>query len=84
MGFVTITHFLAMKLMVQKEFGNWGYFIAKNFVLNKSPYSNREKFLFFTLNLARAALRRPFGEFDICPLAFEGYYKLIYVYEIEG
>lgn len=78
MGFVTITYFLAMKLMVQKGIWSWGYFIAKNFVLNNSPYSNREKLLFFILNVARAALRRSLEEFDICPLAFEGYSKLIH------
>lgn len=44
MAFVTITYFLAMKLMIQKGVWKLGIFLCREFCLkNNNPYSNRER-----------------------------------------
>ena len=44
MAFVTITHFLAMKLTIQKGVWKLGIFLYREFCLkNNNAYSNRER-----------------------------------------
>lgn len=46
MGFVTITHSLAMKLMVQKGVGKLGIFYCKEFDLEQQPIFQEGKVTF--------------------------------------